>query len=537
MKKYVMTILAVLLFPAAVFAGDTGDILTVALSAGEITVDPLHAYRTDELQIATGIYEGLVAYDPNTLRPVPGVAYKWDVSEDGTRYTFYLRERAKFSNGDPVTAADFRDSWLRIIDPREEGEYSFLFDVIKGVSDYRNGENGDPGSVGIDVSSRFVLEVELEKPAGHFLSMLPHMSFAPIYQSYRESAGWENSAPLISNGPFVLTGWSGEGLVLERNPAYWDRWNVTLDEIKILTNTTAAENADLLNDGRVQWADYADTGIVEDRGLFQISALFATSYIYFRADAEPWSDPRVRKGIALLIPWNEVRSEVTPYTATTLVPEVGFYEKPAGLEEVNVSEGLKLLADAGYPDGRGLPDITAVVTPGSVAEAVIESAARLWEERLGVKTEITRVSFGDYQEITQRGGYVFGSSTWIGDFADPLSFLQMWTTGSKLNDARYASEEYDLLIEEALAESGDERYEIYAKAEELLLSGDTVVIPLSNPPSLNFVDLDRISGWYANALDIHPFKNIGFRESRVPKWYVSLPFNNVLQRGYYNGNI
>ncbi|MBN1685249.1 MAG: peptide ABC transporter substrate-binding protein [Spirochaetales bacterium] len=507
----------------AIFAEDTGGELTVAFSSDEMTVDPLHAFRTDELQVATAIYEGLVSYNPENLRPVPGVAYTWDISEDGTKYTFHLRQRAKFSNGEDVLAEDFRDSWLRIINPDDEGEYSFLFDVIKGAVDYRTGRNRDPDSVGIRAVSPSVLEVELERPASHFLSMLPHMSFAPVHRSHRETTGWERRAPLVSNGPFTLTSWSAGELVFQRNIHYWDRRNVALDRIRIIVEPDPAQTARLLNEGTIQWADYAQTEMLQNRDLVQVAALFATSYLYFRADVEPWSNPLVRKGISLLIPWNELRAGVSSFVSSTLVPEVGFYDKPPALEELNVEMGLKLLAEAGFPNGRGLPAVKAVVTPGSVAEAVLEAAAKIWDERIALKTEIVPVSFNAYQEIARTGGYVIGASTWIGDFADPLSFLQMWTTGSKLNDAKYSSERYDSLVEQAMSENSEARYDMYAQAEALLLSDEVVVIPLANPPSVNFVDLEGITGWYANALDIHPFKHIRFKTPVVPKWYAGAP--------------
>ena len=522
-RLYLLIFVMALVAPLVLFARETKGVLTLALSTVEMTLDPLRAYRTDELQAATGIYEGLVSYNPVNLRPVPGVAYSWEVTGDGRIYTFYLRERAKFSNGEQVTAEDFRQSWLRIINPDEEGEYSFLFDVIKGAADYRSGRNRDPGSVGVRALSPAMLEVELERPAGHFLSMLPHMSFAPVHRSHRTTAGWEESAPLVSNGPFTLVSWSAREMVLDRNIHYWDRWNVALDQIRIIAESDPAETARLLNDGTIQWADYAQIGLLENDDLVQVAALFATSYLYFRTDIEPWSNPLVRKGISLLIPWNELRTAASSFISSTLVPAVGFYDKPPGLEERNVEKALALLAEAGYPNGRGLPDVKAIVTPGSVAEAVLEAAANIWKERIGLKTEIVAVSFNLYQEIARGGGYVIGASTWIGDFADPLSFLQMWTTGSKLNDAKYASERYDTLLEKAMSENSEARYDLYAQAETLLLSDDVVVIPLTNPPSINLVDLDRITGWYANALDIHPFKHIRFRTPRVPEWYVSLP--------------
>ena len=513
--------LAIVIIQSIAFADTIDDRtdMAIALTAADLTLDPLHSYRTDELQIATGIYEGLVSYHPKTLRPIPGVAYKWDISEDGKTYKFYLRGRARFSNGDPVNAADFVESWFRIINPEAEGEYSFLFDVIKGAAAYRNGTVSSRSSVGIRLEGAKVLVVELERPASHFLSMLPHMSFAPIHKSYRTSSGWEHSAPLISNGPFVLTKWTEDEMRLERNPSYWDHWHVPLDVIKLVSVADPRETARLLNAGEVMWADYADTNLLADRALIQVGPLFATSYLYFRTDEEPWNNPLVRKGLALLVPWDQLRSNASAFTSSTLVPAVGFYEAPKSLTELNVEDGLGLLDEAGFPKGRGLPDISIVVTPGSVAELVAEQAAEIWKERLGLKTTIIPVNFSQYTEVTKRGGYTIGSSTWIGDFADPLSFLQMWITGSKLNDARYSSSRYDELIEEALSRNDETRYESLARAEEILLSGDVVVLPLANPPSFNLVNLDAVSGWYTNPLDIHPFKYLGYRLPNIPQGY------------------
>ena len=238
MRKRIIEILLLLLFlSGAAFAETSSDqnTMVVSLAVDDIILDPLRSYRTDELQIATGIYEGLVSYHPESLRPVPGVAYKWDISEDRKTYRFHLRARARFSNGDQVTAADFRESWLRIIDPESEGEYSFLFDVIQGAAAYRNGSNGDPLSVGIRALTDTLLEVKLERPASHFLSMLPHMTFAPVHESYRSAEGWGEAAPLVTNGPFVLSSWTDSEIHLERNLIYWDSWHVALDGVSIIT--------------------------------------------------------------------------------------------------------------------------------------------------------------------------------------------------------------------------------------------------------------------------------------------------------------
>lgn len=491
----------------------------MALSAGELTLDPVHAFRTTELQIATGIYEGLVSYDPRTLRPIPGVAYRWEISEDRLTYRFFLRERARFSNGDPVTAEDFRESWFRVIDPEAEGEYSFFFDVIEGVSAYRHGEERSQATVGIGVEDTHTLVVELERPASHFLAMMCHMTFAPVHESHREMSGWESGVPLISNGPYALAEWADDGLELERNRYYWDVWNVAIPEISISFGVDRTASTDLLNRGELDWALTAETESLVDPGIIQVAPLFATSYLYFRSDEAPWSDDRVRNGLAALIPWTEVRNKTTNFAAETLVPALGFYPEVAGRTEADLDAGRELLAEAGYPEGAGLPPISIIVVPGSVAEAAAAELEAVWEELLEVEVEIERVGFDGYQRRVKSGGFTMGASTWIGDFADPLAFLQMWTAGSNLNDARSDDRVYDELVFDAMGQTGESRFETLSQAETRLLNEAAVVLPLSHSLSINFIDLGSVAGWYPNALDVHPLKYFRFRAPATPRWY------------------
>ena len=519
----VVSIILAIALPVSIIAQDEAtqpiDRFALVLSAGELTLDPLHSFRTTELQIATGIYEGLVIYDPETLRPRPGVAYRWDISEDGRLYTFHLRERARFSNGEPITAVDFRESWLRIIDPNGVGEYSFFFDVITGAADYRAGIRSDPESVGIRVVDSNTLEVELDEPASHLLSMLCHMTFAPIHSSYRDLDGWDQTAPLITNGPYSLGSWETRGMALERNEFYWDAWNVRFAGIDISFDTTPGRASSGLDSGAIDWSVTADSNLLLDRTVIQVAPLFATSYLYFRADEEPWSDFRVRKGLARFVPWSTIRESTTPFATDHLVPSMGFYPAVEGLTEADVESGLDLLSSAGFPEGAGLPPITILVIPGSIADGAAREAAEAWREHLHIEVEIRGVSFSAYQDEVRRGGFTIGSSTWIGDFADPLAFLQMWTENSNLNDARYADEKYDELVLRAMGEAGEKRFESLSQAERRLLVEEVVVIPLSHTLSVNFIDLDRIGGWYPNALDVHPLKNLFFKTPTIPRWY------------------
>ena len=488
--------------------------LVVAFSPTKLVLDPLHSFMSTELQISTAIYEGLVSYHPSNLRPVPGVAYRWDISDDGLIYRFHLRPAAAFSDGQPVTAQDFRESWLRILDPEVESEYSFLFDVIKGAPEYRKGTLRDPGKVGIRAVSDHVLEVELAQPASHFLNMLCHMSFVPVPAELRKKTVWGRHE-IVGNGPFAITKWTDEELVLEKNPHYWHYGNVWTEGIRILFIDNEQAITRGLNDGSIHWADDGDTSLLEDADLIQFFGLFGTSYLFFKSDVAPWNEPRVRRGLALMLPWQRIREESSAFTTDRLVPALEFLPEVKGIEDDGEEEGRQLLGEAGFPDGRGLPPVRILVPSQSAAEVAAGLMAESWRSTLSLKVDVRAVDYETYRNELKKREFTIASTTWIGDFADPLTFLQMWTTGSNLNDADYRNPVFDSLVTEASAQTGEMRYEKLAEAESLLLR-DAVVMPLSHPPALHLVNTKIIAGWYPNPLDIHPFKYIRFKRYRLP---------------------
>ena len=492
--------------------------LVFALSAGDVNFDPLHAYTALESQVYTAIYEGLVTYNPLTLQPMPGVANRWEKSPDGKTYRFYLRDDALYSNGDQVRAQDFRDNWMRMLDPEADAEYSTFFDIIEGARDYRTGREEDPETVGIRVISESVLDVELETPAAHFLKLLCHMSFVIVHPHYLESEeGSEDSlearTSIVGNGPFYVIERSEEKVVLVKNNLYWDRRRVELDRIVLRFYDNPGEMSLGFNRGDIHWANNWDSGTLEDRSAIVFNPLFATNFFFFKCVDEPWNDHRVRRAMALLVPWSRIRTDQIFYATDTLVPQVPDYPEVEGIAEQDRREAMSLLEEAGYPRGEGLPPIVIRVTAGGDASGVVGIMAEAWRESLETEVEIDQVSFRQYFASVKRDDFTLGRMTWIGDFADPLTFLQMWTSESNLNDAKYSDTRYDGMVEKAIPVEGDERYRMLAEAEGYLLE-QAVVLPISNQPSVNLIDLDYIEGWYPNALDIHPFKYLSFKEAR-----------------------
>jgi len=493
--------------------------MVVAFRSVDVALDPLHAFTSTEAQLFTALSEGLVSYHPETLDPVPGVARSWHVSEDGRRYRFLLRDNARFSDGTQVIAEDFRASWLRILNPGEQAEYSVLFDVIEGVADYRSGANTDEEAVGIRVISPVELEVVLERPAEHFLSTLAHHAFAPVYPLYRAQVGWERQAPVIGNGPFSLTQRNADELVFERNSHYWARSTVELDRIRIRgIEDLAAVNEGFLA-GEIHWADAFDgsgPAAAQLSPFIVANRLFGTTYFVFKSSDPPFDDVRVRRALVLMVPWETVRNpERVGIPTSGLVPRTANYPAVEGIAAQDMRTARRLLEQAGFADGNGIPPIKVTVA-GAWAGALAADLETAWESNLGIDVTVAVIpEYDDYLAEVKAGNFTLTIGSWIGDFIDPISFLQMWTSSSNLNDAKYSSRDYDRMIDQAIGSTGLDRLQVLAEAEELLLQ-DAVILPVNHLVSYSLIDLQRVAGWTPNLLDIHPFRYLGFRRADLP---------------------
>ncbi len=493
---------------------DNENEFVFALMPSQISLDPAHAYTALESQIYTAIYEGLVTYHPFTLQPLPGVAHDWEVSEDGTIYKFYLRETAAFSNGDPLTANDFKTSWLRMLDPDLKAEFSTFFDIIKGARDYRTGVESDTKLVGINVLSNYVLEVELESPAAHFLKLLCHMSFVPTHSHYQDESDWKERESIVGNGPFFIYKRNNDEIILLKNNLYWDKENVSLEKLIFRFYEEPVKISEDYNKTEVNWALNWDFETLDKQEDVLFNPMFATSYFFFKCSLPPWNDTRVRQALTLLIPWENIRNDQVFFPTSRLVPEIPDYPEVEIINETKIEEAFSLLEKAGFRDGKGLPDIVIRITPGGDSERMARIMAEAWEDKLGIKVSLDLQDFSIYFANLKKNDYTLGQMTWIGDFADPLTFLQMWTENSNLNDAGFVDVEYDNLIKKATAEEGIARYEIFSQAESIILK-NAVVLPVSHRPTVNLLDLGYIDGWYPNPLDIHPFKYFSFKAGQV----------------------
>jgi len=278
----------------------------------------------------------------------------------------------------------------------------------------------------------------------------------------------------------------------------------------------------MFNAGEINWlTDLGDTDEIDLQDAIQFAPMFATSYYIWNCARKPWNDGRIRKALALLVPWEEIRSDDNFYspTANLILPFAG-YGKVTGIEKTDPDAARELFAEAGFEDPASLPPLTIQIPDYPSQVKIAEIMLKAWSD-IGVSVTVEKVPGQDFGRKSRQKPYTLSFSSWIGDFADPVAFLQMWTSDSSLNETAYKNPEYDKLVEKSMAQDGKERLDTLAAAEGILLS-DVALMPTNFVSSFNVIDMEYIKGWYVNPLDIHPFKTINFGSIPQPPSFASL---------------
>ncbi len=477
---------------------------------------PLHSYDmnprtasyTAEAQLFTGIYEGLFSYDPVTLLPLPALCSSYKVSRDKKRWTFTLRSDAKFSDGSSITAKDVRFSWLSLLETKG-APFASLLDSISGAKDLREGK-GKSEDVRIDVRDDTTLVIHLDEPAGHLPKLLCHHAFSILSEK-------EN----VFSGPFVLESNEKNVISLKKNEYYWDRDSVKIPGIKIYLSDDYSENAYSFNDGKIDWVmGNAEPSKIIEKASIQVGAEFGTSYLFFKNASSIWSKKEFRDALLEAIPYDRLRGKYAVPAETFIFPLPG-YPEVAGISDYDENDALKLMNDARVKNGIPLDEKLPIVFATSGEEYIkewIDLLKEAWSP-LGVDLQVQTTTFDRYNlSISSWDADLFHYS-WIGDFADPLAFLELFRGDSSLNVSGFKLDSFDSLVKEASSiDTVSERYSLMAKAEEILLS-EGIVIPISHPVSSHILDLTVIGGWKVNGLDIHPFKYLYIKSlpsSKVP---------------------
>lgn len=487
--------------------------LNVAITNTDLTLNPFYTYSADEAQYLTGIYEGLVSYDPRDLTPKPGLAESWTLSEDKMTYTFKLREDIYFSNGDKITAEIYKNTLLKLLNPDTHAEFASLLDIIKNAQEYRNGIIDSPESIGIRTDGNNLI-IELKKRAPYFTKILCHHSFTPIHPSLLNKKEWSVSE-LKTTGAYTLEKQKNR-LILTKNEKYWDKDNVYFNTINLIDYKDSEKATNDYNSGKIDWLTDSTINLnkISDTDTLKVNPLFATTYYYFNPTYKEYANSEIRRAISLLIPWNIIRTKQY-IPANSLIPNLTNFPKNSKNYEQNIDMALEILEKEGFKNGKGLSNIVISIPENTYNDEFIsEVVKKNIEENTEITVEVIKNPYPQFFTVNREIEFTISTLSWIGDFADPLTFLEMWTTNSNLNDSGFSQSDYDLIVENSSNLTQDERYKELSKAEKILLD-ENIVIPINHSPGINVIDTRYIENWYANTLDIHPYKYLRITNTHV----------------------
>src|SRR5579885_636817 len=386
---------------AAVQQGNREQVLYRGLGYEISGLDPQLASGLSEYGVISALFEGLVAEDPTDLHPVPGVAESWEISPDGLVYTFHLRGDAKWSNGDPVTAQDFVDSWRRALAPSLAAPDASMLYVVRGAEDFNRGRRGNFSGVGVAAPDAHTLQVTLAQPTPQFPAMLCHPIWLPVHLRSIAAYGppdargnpWAQPGRLVGNGPFVLKSWQpGQEIVAEKSPHYWDAARVRLQAIHFFPfdSVDAAERA--FRAGQLHLTDTLPVGKIDayrhDSPQFlRTDPVLDTYFFRLNVRRPPLKDERVRRALSLAIDRQVIVDKILrggqqPATSFT-PPGLPGYTPPAAVT-TDFAAARKLLAEAGYPGGKGLPPLELLYNTSENHRVVCEAVQEMWRRELGL---------------------------------------------------------------------------------------------------------------------------------------------------------
>lgn len=500
--------------------------LRINLSAEPPTFDPGQAQDSQANTVLNLMYEGLTRID-DSGQAVPAAAEKWDV--DGTKYTFHLRQGATWSNGDPVTAEDFVFAWERVLSPKTDPAppYAYQLYYIKGAKEYNEGTITDFNEVGVKAIDANTLEVNLSAPTPYFLGLTSFYTFFPIHQSVKEDPKWAvNKDKMVVNGEFTLTTWDkGQTIELTKNDKYWDAESIKLNTINMsLVESGATELASYKN-GELDRAGNPNGEIPTDqipivknelKDEFNVKGIASTYYYQFNVTAKPFDNEKIRKAFAMSISRQDLVDKVS---LGGQIPAYGFV--PPGIEgadgefrathadseyfQENYDDAKKLLEEGMKEEGyTKLPEVTLIYNTSEGHKKVALAIADMWKKNLGVDVKTENQEWGVFLENRNSLNYQVARAGWTADYSDPMTFLDMWTTGGGNNDVGFANPEYDKLIEEAKASDDVKlRDEKFTQAEKILVKDNMAILPLYYYTNVSLVKpyLKNVVVDYSGAVD------------------------------------
>lgn len=501
---------------------DREGILLVGNSAEPKALDHQLVTGVVESKIITALFEGLVAADPASDDATPpGAAVSWEHNDEMTEWVFHLQPDGKWSDGAPVTAQDFVFAYNRLLHPDLAGPYAEMLYFLENAEGFNKGQISDFSQVGVKAEDDFTLRLKLREPVPYLPALTRHYTWFPVPRHVVLQFGkmtdrftkWSVLPNLVGNGPFKLTEWRFHDFIeVKRNPYYWNAAKVGLNGIRFYpienpyTETRAFLSGQLHTTYQLP-SDLIRTVKKNEPEFLRQEPYVGTTFIRLNTTRPALSDPRVRQALSLTLDRDQICEHIMEgfFPARSLTPKMGSYQPEPKLT-FDPEKARKLLAEAGYPNGKGFPVFSMLIARPS-ARAGAEATQAMWLTHLNIRVNIQNMDWGSYTSAQQSLNFDMASAGWVGDYLDPTTFLLMWTQGNGNNNTGWSDPKYEALLREAAQKSDPaERFALFREAEALLMDAQPI-LPISHY-TRNYLLRPEVKGWYPLLLDNHPWEAI-----------------------------
>ncbi|WP_194436176.1 ABC transporter substrate-binding protein [Vibrio fluminensis] len=457
------------------------------------TIDPHKSQGVPESHVIRDLLEGLVSQDADG-NTIPGVAERWETSDNKT-FTFYLREDAKWSNGDPVVAEDFVYSFQRAVDPNTASPYSWYMEYtkMKNAKAIIAGE-ADKSTLGVKALDDRTLVVELDSAVPYFVMMMGHTTTKPVHKATVEKYGdqWTKPENFVGNGAFVVDKWVvNERLVLKRNGQYWNDDKTVLNKVTFLPIENQVSEMNRFLAGEIDFTnelplEHYKRLTKEHPESVSVVGNLCTYYYLFNTKKAPFDDVRVRQAISYTIDRNIVANAImgqgqkpayflTPEITAGFEPEMPMYGKMSQKERN--AEAQRLLEEAGYGKDNPL-NFSLLYNTSENHKKVAVALGSMWKKSLGVNVTLENQEWKTYLSTKDSGDFQVARAGWCGDYNEASSFLTLMKSGNTTGGIHYDSKAYDDLMEKAITSKSEaERTALYAEAEKLMAK-DMPIAPI-----------------------------------------------------------
>ncbi len=481
-------------------------------------LDPHVVTGVPENHLIRAMFEGLAVKNPYTLEPEPGVAESWDFSEDGRVITFHLRHNALWSNGDPVTAEDYVWSWRRALDPAMGNLYAYMLFPVKNAEAYSTGLITDPDEIGVKALDARTLQVTLSEPTPYFLQLMDHYSTFAVHRATIEKFGkftdrftkWTRAENIVGNGAFTLKEWKlNRRIIVEKSQTYWDADNVKLNGVVFYPTENIVSEERMFRVGQLHYTQTVPLDKIkvykalEDSPYVQAPYL-GTYYYLLNTERTPVDDPRVRRALSMSVDRETLIATVLKnsfYPAYSITPPGTLGYQPPVLFGYDPEGARRLLAEAGYPGGKGWPGIEIKYNTSENHRKIAVALQQMWKDALNIEVTIANEEWKVYLDSVTQMNFQISRRGWIGDYVDPNNFLDLYLTGGGNNNTGFSDPLYDKMILETApqAKTREERFAVFHAAETLLME-QMPIIPIYTYTSRHLIDAS-VNGMPSNLMD------------------------------------